>query len=87
MVNINDVLSLQFDPRAEYFIQPQVGSAGRLAGRRATRDVRPDVQPDIRPNARPVVRPDGRRRRPCRQRRRKKKHLIEAAPFGRLDQM
>ena len=30
---------------------------------------------------------DGRRRRPYRQRRRKKKHLIEAAPFGRLDQM
>ena len=30
---------------------------------------------------------DGRQRRPCRQRRRKKKHLIEAAPFGRLDQM
>ena len=30
---------------------------------------------------------DGRRRRLCRQRRPKKKHLIEAAPFGRLDQM
>ena len=30
---------------------------------------------------------DGRRRRPCRQRRGKKKHLIEASPFGRLDQM
>ena len=30
---------------------------------------------------------DGRRWRPCRQRRRKKKHLIEAAPFGGLDQM
>ena len=30
---------------------------------------------------------DGRRRRACRQRRRKKNHLIEAAPFGRLDQM
>ena len=26
-------------------------------------------------------------RRTCRQRRRKKNHLIEAAPFGRLDQM
>ena len=26
-------------------------------------------------------------RRACRQRRRKKNHLIEAAPFGRLDQM
>ena len=32
-------------------------------------------------------RPDDRRRRACRQRRRKKNHLIEAAPFGRLDQM
>ena len=30
---------------------------------------------------------DGRRRRPCRQRRRKKKHLIEAAPFGHIDQI
>ena len=34
---------------------------------------------------------DGRRtvvgRRPCHQLRRKTKHLIEAAPFGRLDQM
>ena len=30
---------------------------------------------------------DGRRRRACRQRRRKKNHVIEAAPFGRLDQM
>ena len=30
---------------------------------------------------------DGCRRSSCRQRRRKKKHLIEAAPFGRLDQM
>ena len=30
---------------------------------------------------------DGRRRRACRQRRRKKDHLIEAAPFGRLDEM
>ena len=30
---------------------------------------------------------DGRRRCACRQRRRKKNHLIEAAPFGRLDQM
>ena len=28
-----------------------------------------------------------RRRRPCRQQRRKKNHVIEAAPFGRLDQM
>ena len=46
---------------------------------------------------RPVVRrpTDGRRtssgrtsgRCACRQRRRKKNHLIEAAPFGRLDQM
>ena len=48
-----------------------------------------------RPAGRPAadVRPDGRRRRPCRQWRRKGKHLIEAAkrdqgdPFGRLDQM
>ena len=40
-----------------------------------------------RPNVRPDVRTDGRRRRPCRQRRRKKKHLIEAAPFSRLDQI
>ena len=32
-------------------------------------------------------RPDDRRRRACRQRRGKKNHLIEAAPFGRLDQM
>ena len=30
---------------------------------------------------------DGRRRRPCCQRRRKRNHLIEAPPFGRLDQM
>ena len=29
----------------------------------------------------------GRRRRACRQRGRNKNHLIEAAPFGRLDQM
>ena len=59
-------------------------------------DVRPGVTAGVRgrtfgrPNARPVVRPDGRRRCPCRQRHRKKNHLIEAAPFGkrgRLDQM
>ena len=49
--------------------------------------VRPGVRPDVRPGVRPDVRPDGRRRRACRQRRRKKNHLIEAAPFGRLDQM
>ena len=49
-------------------------------------DVQPDVQLDVRLNARPGVRPDGRRRRPRRQWRRKK-HLIEAAPFGCLDQM
>ena len=30
---------------------------------------------------------DSGQRCPCRQRRRKKKHLIKAAPFGRLDQM
>ena len=30
---------------------------------------------------------DGCRRHACRQRRRKKNHLIEAAPFGRIDQM
>ena len=30
---------------------------------------------------------DGRQRRPCRQRRQKKNHLIEVAPFDRLDQM
>ena len=54
-----------------------------------TRDVRPGVQPDVRPDVRPGVRPDVRTsgRRACRQRRRKKNHLIKAAPFGRLDQM
>ena len=50
-------------------------------------DVRPGVRPGVWPDVRPDVRPDGRRRRTCRQRRRKKNHLIEAAPFGRLDQM
>ena len=50
-----------------------------------TTDVRPGVRPDV--DVQPDVRPDGRRRRACRQRRRKKNHLIEAAPFGRLDQM
>ena len=44
-------------------------------------------RPGVRPGVRPDVRLDGRRRRACRQWRRKKNHLIEAAPFGRLDQM
>ena len=62
--------------------RPRGVRLGRSAGRPAA-----DVRLNARPNARPDVRLDGRRRRLCRQRRRKKKHLIEAAPFGRLDQM
>ena len=60
------------------------GLAGQLQSRKPEN---PKIRPDVRPGVRPDVRPDGRRRRACRQRRRKKNHLIEAAPFGRLDQM
>ena len=46
-----------------------------------------NVRPGVRSGVRPGVRPDGRRQRLCRQRRRKKNHLIQAALFGPLDQM
>ena len=68
------------------------GLAGQLQFRKPENpkirpDVRPGVPPGLRPDVRLDVRPDCRRRRVCRQRRRKKNHLIEAAPFGRLDQI
>ena len=51
-----------------------------------TRDVRPGVQLDVQPGVRPDVRPDV-RAAPVSSAAPKKNHLIEAAPFGRLDQM
>ena len=58
--------------------------------------VRPDVRPsvtagvrtEVRPAKRPAGRPAGRSlAAPVSSAARKKRHLIEAAPFGRLDQM
>ena len=72
---------------------PLIGVYLRL---KVSAGVRPDVRPsvtvgartDVRPAERPAGRPAGRSSAaPVSSAAPKKKHLIEAAPFGRLDQM